>query len=140
MIPTQNQYALCGVKRQDATRPYRLYLLRPDKPDNEEGIDLGITGPGESLKVWRLMIWDFFTSQVPDNQKCINKSHSFTAQNKLAADLRLKPTDPAPRAQIWSMWFNKMCLFCFEAQTALFDTNQFIPDDRRSGGWSNLGR
>lgn len=138
MIPTKNQYAMINIFREDGTRPYRLYLCRPDKPENVEGICLGITGPGEGIKVWRLMIWDFFTSQVTDHQKCMNRSHSFSAQNQLAADLRQKPTEAAPRAQLWSMWWNKMCLSCFEAQAALFDTNQFVPDDESARKWGNL--
>lgn len=137
MMPTQNMYCEVEIHRQDSTRPYRLYLLRPDKPENEEGVCLGITAPGEGLKIWRTMIWDFFSSHVPESQKCQSKSHSFAAQNKLAADLRLKPTESAPRAQIWCMWFHKMCLSCFEAKTALFDTNEFVPDDKKPG-WNNL--
>lgn len=139
IIPTQNMYAQLGIHQDDSTRPYRAYLLRPDKPENAMGIDLGITGPGEALKIWRGMIWDYFSGVVDAVQKCANNSHSFQAQNKLAADLRLAPQEPAPRAQIWCMWYHKMCTSCYDSKNLLFNGDDLVPDDQGNRrNWSNL--
>lgn len=141
IIPSENQFAECRIctskklSGPEGTAVYELWLSLP-APLNvlDKQFRVGITGPGEGRFIWRGMIWDYFQQKAEPNLKCKSKSHSFHAQTVLSEDLRLRTNESRGRAQVWSMWYNKVCLTCYECMNENHD--DLIPDVRVAK-WSN---
>lgn len=120
LVPSENVWYVVGLFTTEFSNRYIVNWKPPGHPENAEAVFLTFFNEGEGLKVIREVLFDKLQGESGWHvAECESAGHGFKAQMEYDR-LKQKVHSPEWWADRWSVYLNKLCLYCVR--------NQYQPD------------